>query len=271
LALFKGGTSLGFKELVNSNPNKVDDLFEIIASLNVHRHSAFAAVVFSDTILVHNVVSPRNDHDRQYFVMYQCEFYRDLMHRIAGRSIALRGTLTYGPFEHYRLNNIPYYYGKALIRAYESQKKMKLTGLLMDKHCHNYNRIFSSRPFDQDWSYIFVTQALDAYEDVYGAAIPLPECILEDTDLSWVLGPELEILAYSKRQAKESIDAEVRRKHIKTLDMYRERYPRIFKALEASNFKMEAINPSFDWTKVRERMKEKYSWASIKNPPKPGS
>jgi hypothetical protein len=46
---------LGFKKLVDEAPDRVDDLFEIVASLNLHQHHDFAAIVFSDTILVYNI------------------------------------------------------------------------------------------------------------------------------------------------------------------------------------------------------------------------
>ena len=121
---------LGFENLVDTAPERVDDLFEIIASLNLHHHNEFSAIMFSDTILVHNVSLPVSDNDRKTIVMYQCEFFRDLLHRVAGRSLALRGVLTYGQFEHYRLNNVPYFYGQAFNRAYRLEKCLEVTGLL---------------------------------------------------------------------------------------------------------------------------------------------
>ena len=262
---------LGFEKLVDTAPHRVDDLFEIVASLNLHQHSDFTAIVFSDTILVHNVNLPTNDHDRQYIVMYQCEFFRDLMHRVAGRSLALRAVLTYGQFEHYSLNGIPYFYGPALNRAYRFEKSLKVTGLLMDQHCQRYNNIFSCRPFDNDWYYVFVTQALDTYEDTYGAMIPLPGIIIDDTGLGWFLGPELETLAFTSQQARTNLDPSVRAKHIATLKQYRSRYPKIFAALESFDFQMEAVSAEFDWEKVRKRMSEEYKWASVQRPPLPGS
>jgi hypothetical protein len=262
---------LGFEELVSTAPQRVDELFQIIASLNLHHHGAFSAIVFSDTILVHNIPLPTNDHDRQYIVMYQCEFFRDLMHRVAGRSLALRGLLTYGKFEHYRLKGIPYFYGPALNRAYQSAKSLEITGLLMDKHCQRYSKIFTCRPFNDDWYYVFVTQAIDSYEDGYGAMIPLLDVIAEDTDLCWFLGPELETLAFSSQQARSNPDPRVRAKHIATLEQYRSRYPKVFAALESLDFRMEVVSNKFDWNEVRKRMSEKYSWAAIRRPPLPGS
>ncbi len=261
---------LGFRKLVRDAPARVEDLFQIVASLNVHKHHSFASIVFSDTILVHNVVPPVSNHDHQYIVMYQCEFFRDLMHRFAGRNIALRAVLTYGPFKHYRLNDVPYFYGPSLINAYEEEKKLKITGLLMDDHCRRFSNIFSTRPYDERWHYVFVTQAIDMFEDVYDALVPLPRSVINDTDLGWVLGPELEILAYSLRESTANSDPGVREKHLATLKQYRRRYPRCFSALEHVEFRMEAVSPDFDWQKVRARMKEDFEWGSIRRPARAG-
>ena len=46
---------LGFSALIDEGLGKINDLYEVIASLNVHRHDAFKVIVFSDTILVYNV------------------------------------------------------------------------------------------------------------------------------------------------------------------------------------------------------------------------
>jgi hypothetical protein len=261
---------LGFRKLVETAPERVEDLFEIVASLNVHAHGEFAAIVFSDTILVHNITMPTNDHQRQYVVMYQCEFFQDLLHRVAGRGFSFRAVLTYGPFQHYRLNETSYFYGLALNRAFDTEKELQITGLLMDEHCHSFNDIFSSRPFGDGWHYVFVTQAIDEWEDSYSAMIPLPRIIVDETDLGWELGPELQTLALSAYEAREHRDADVREKHLATLNQYRNRYPECFAALESTGFKMEAVSTEFDWAAVRERMRDTYSWGSVRTPPHRG-
>lgn len=262
---------LGFRELVETAPKQVEDLFEIVASLNVHEHGDFSAIAFSDTILVHNVTLPITDHDRQYFVMYQCEFFRDLLHRVAGRGISLRAVLTYGPFQHYRLNDTECFYGPALIHSYTTEKGLQLTGLLMDEHCHQYSNIFSSHPLHDGWHYVFVTRALDEWEDQYAGKMPLPSIIVDDKGLGWDLGPEIETLAFSARQVLGHRDPRVREKYFATLQQYRNRYPRCFAALESSGFKMEAVSAGFDWAAVRSRMHDSYKWASIRRPPRGGS
>jgi|ERR1051325_387497 hypothetical protein len=259
---------LGFEELADSSPARVDDLFEIIASLNVHDHPTFSAIVFSDTILVHNVVKPADDDDRRYIVMYQCEFYQDLIHRLIGRGVWLRGVLTYGPFRHYELNGTPYFYGPALNKAYHADKSLNLTGLVMDDHCHRYSQIFKSQPLGEGWNYVFVTQGLDEFEELCEGTIPVPWIVLEE--LGWNLGPELELLAGSLRMSKTHPDSRVREKHVETLRLYRSRYPKTFTTLEPLAFRMEAVSKRFDWGRVRELLREDYSGAAEKRPPTPG-
>jgi hypothetical protein len=164
-----------------------------------------------------------------------------------------------------------YFYGLALNRAYDREKQLQVTGLLMDEHCHRYNNIFSSHPIDDEWHYVFVTQAIDEWEDRYAAMLPLPRIIVHETDLGWYLGPEIETLALSAHQAREHRNAKVREKHLATLNQYRLRYPRCFAVLESIGFKMEAISTEFDWALVRERMLDTYSWASVQRPAPGGS
>jgi hypothetical protein len=259
---------LGFSDMVERTPERVDDLFEVVASLNVHNHQSFSAIAFSDTILVHNAVHPRDEDDRRHIVMYQCEFFQDLLHRLAGRGISLRAVLLHGPFRHYLLNGMHYFYGEALNRAYRADKSLQVTGLVMDPHCAKRSHIFATLPYGE-WHYVFVTQALREWES-YGAMKPLPRLMVHETDLGWYLGPEIEVLAESARLAKSHPEARVRAKHHATLALYRARYPHSLRALEEIDFRMEGVSEEFDWAKVRERMKDSYSWGSQRDLPKPG-
>jgi hypothetical protein len=78
---------LGFSDLVAGSDPKIHDLYEVIASLNVHDHPSFRAIIFSDTILVYNVEGQDTRSDRSYLVMYLCEFAQDLQHRLTAKDI----------------------------------------------------------------------------------------------------------------------------------------------------------------------------------------
>jgi hypothetical protein len=45
---------LGFSQMIECDPRKVALVYSILDDLNVHRHNAFKAIAFSDTILAYN-------------------------------------------------------------------------------------------------------------------------------------------------------------------------------------------------------------------------
>ncbi|MDQ7058867.1 MAG: hypothetical protein Q9N62_10800 [Ghiorsea sp.] len=114
---------LGFSELVSSSPDTIDDLYEVIASLNAHNHDAFKCVIFSDTILVYNIDGGNHPADISYLIMFICEFSKDLLHRLTNRNVVFRAVISSGYFRHYQLNDVPCFYGTALTKAYYSEKK----------------------------------------------------------------------------------------------------------------------------------------------------
>ena len=261
---------LGFEDLVRNEPARVEDLYEIIASLNVHRHWGFAIVGFSDTILIHNTFPPDTQDWRHYTVMYSCEFAQDLFHRLAARKLFFRAVLTYGSFEHYQLNHQHYYYGPALIDCYKAEKAFPITGLLIDDKCLEDNRIFSHRPF-LGWHYLFFTQGLDYYEDVWQGLVPLPLDEIEQAGWTGALVPELETLHTSLLLSRDHPDEEVRLKHKNTIDLYRLRYPKVFAALEPRDLKIEYVNQDFDWSVARESLNESFAFGSERTEPEPGT
>ncbi len=96
----------GFTDLVRQGSNKIDDLYEVIASLNAHSHDAFKVIVFSDTVVVYNVDGGHTPADSQYLIMFLCEFVKDLMHRLTGRGVYFRAVITHGDFTHYEINGV---------------------------------------------------------------------------------------------------------------------------------------------------------------------
>jgi hypothetical protein len=108
---------LGFSDLVRKR-GAAKMLYETINKLNVHRHDAFKTIAFSDTLLVCNINNPKTKHDREYLVMYSCEFAKDLFYRLIGRDLHFRGYLTLGEFRIDDFENLEAFYGEALIDAH---------------------------------------------------------------------------------------------------------------------------------------------------------
>lgn len=249
---------LGFSNLVKNERHKVESLNKAIASLNVHGHYAFHTIVFSDTILVYNSINPSSIHEQKYLVMYLCEFVQDLMHRLIGYEIYFRAVITKGDFEHYKLNDIDFYFGNALNHTYKKEKELKYTGLFMNKNCPN--DIFSKTEYDSEYNYVFVTQGLDALENF--GVFPVLDTIAIETDELWVAGPEILFLKDIYSKFNSSLKDDIRKKYENTWNMYTSRYPKTTTYLVNNNFDLISVNPNFDWEELQQRYPEDYEWAS---------
>jgi hypothetical protein len=252
---------LGFSSLVEDHPAKVEDLYEVIASLHAHRHGDFKSIIFSDTVLVYSVAPCESVRDKVYLVMYLCEFAQDLLYRLTGRDIVFRAVLTRGEFRHYELNSMPCFFGNALIRAYRSEKQIKAVGLFIDRAIEKENHIFQTRPYNDQYSCVFLTQSIRKVETLHCGTFPLDRFELEGTDLIWNLTAELLYLRRLYQQATSQPDAIVRAKYANTWALFREQYPRTTEYLAATQFELEKVCPGAGWDDVLARFPESYSFA----------
>ena len=120
---------LGFGDMVKSG-HDVGQIFRHIDALHVHRDKNFKCIVFSDTILVYgdDVWLKLPDSG----LMWLTEFAQDLFYRLIPIDIHIRAYITKGDFEHYVMDNVEAYYGKALVECYEREKQIKSTGVYLD-------------------------------------------------------------------------------------------------------------------------------------------
>ncbi len=252
---------LGFSQLVNNDVKRVEDLYEVIASLNANRHNAFKCIIFSDTVLIYNIDGGKHVADIKYLTMFMCEFSRDLLHRLTKRGVFFRAVITHGPFRHYELNSIPCFYGEGLIEAYRSEKKIKAIGLFLKRSLRPYSDIFRTRRFNAEYDFVYVTQALDDLEGASGGSFPFDKWYLEETDLIWMATPELLHLVDLYRGAIGDLPATVKRKYLNTIKLYEKQYPGITTFLKNNNFDIEKISPDAAWKKVMDRHPESMSFA----------
>jgi len=253
---------LGFTELVRRGSDKLDDLYEVIASLNAHDHDAFKVVVFSDTVIVYNVNGGNTTEDAKYLVMFLCEFVRDLMHRLMGREIYFRAIITYGDFTHYELNGMPCFFGNALINAHNSEKELKAIGLFIDKNISHYCDVFNFKEFNENYNFVYVTQALDEIEMFGVRGFPIDSDLIECTDSKWVIIPEIHHIKcmYAGFNNSNYTDL-VKEKYQNSWKMYCKHYPCITIQLLSSNQDITSISPNVDWQIVLERHPEDCSYA----------
>ena len=253
---------LGFTDLVRQGSKKIDDLYEVIASLNAHNHDAFKVVVFSDTVVVYNVDGGDSHENSPFLIMFLCEFVRDLMLRLMDRDVYFRAVITYGDFTHYDLNDIPCFYGNALVDAYNSEKELKAIGLFIDKKISHYSDIFSFREYNENYNFVYVTKALDEIE-IHGASgFPIPSDLIECTGSKWYILPEIDHINSMYLGSKNSAYPEsVRKKYAASWDMYCKHYPYITKQLLLSTNDITSIAPDVDWKEVFDRYPEDCGYA----------
>lgn len=254
---------LGFTELVRQgNGRVISDLYEVVASLNANKHDAFKVVVFSDTVVVYNVNGGDTPEDARYLIMFLCEFVKDLMHRLTGREIYFRAVITYGDFTHYELNGIPCFFGNALVDAYNSEKELKAIGLFIHKRISQYSNIFKYREFNENYNFVYVTQALDEIELWGSNGYPLPADLIESTDSKWFIYPEFLHLARMRAGSlNPAFPESVRAKYSASWEMYCRHYPNLTDQISRSNNDVRSIAPAVDWQPVIDRHPEDCSYA----------
>lgn len=252
---------LGFSDLVAAGSPRVHDLYEVIASLNVHRHPAFRAIIFSDTVLVYNTEGGDTKSDRAYLVMFLCEFAQDLQHRLTKRSLFFRAVLVRGEFTHYELNSIPCFFGPALIEAHRAEKEIKAIGLFITKSIVEDCDIFKTASFNRDFDFVFITQSLEDAEHLYGGDYPMDRVFLEGTEFIDHLVPEVMYLQELHANMKNQLDEGVRTKYARSWGLLKERYPKTLRVLEANNFDGQALCPGAGWAAIESRYPKNYSWA----------
>jgi hypothetical protein len=241
---------LGFTDLVRHDANKITVLFEIIDSLNVHRHSGFSTIAFSDTILVYNNEDPSSDFDHEYFVMFACEFVQDLQVKIRNMNIQFRAILTYGEFSVRQMTNIQAYHGRAFLYAYEKEKQINGMGLFIDKRISKYNKFLRFTSFDDDFDFVFILQALERLHSLGEFEIPIDHYLIEITQDLLYLDTDVQYLSQLKYSVDNMSNSKIRGKYIQTYHYYQVRYPRLCSLFEASNFDHKILNPNADWSYI---------------------
>lgn len=241
---------LGFSDLAINGSPRIDDLYEVITSLNALKDSGFGAIVFSDTILIYNMDWPDTSSSRQCMVMYLCEFAQDLQHRLTKRNILFRAVLVKGEFTHYELNSIPCFYGPALIEAYNAEKNIKAIGLFMHNSIVADSNIFKTRPFNNEFHFVYITQGLHNAEYYSGGRFPIDKRSLEDSSLIYQLVPEIIHLRQIFYGIKTHTIPSVQIKYKNTWDMFLQEYPNTTTFLSNNNFSWLAMCPSGSWVKA---------------------
>jgi hypothetical protein len=244
---------LGFSNLVRER-GAVKRLYGTIDKLNVHKHHAFRTIAFSDTLLVYNIVNPRNAHDRHYLVMFLCEFAQDLFYRLIGPDLHFRAYLTLGDFKLNEFANLQAFYGTALIDAYEHEKQIECTGLFIDNDLLEDCDIFHYAKYDEMCSYVYLMQSLNSITFPDASTYPIDPIMVFEVDLSWSLAHDFAYLRNIHGHMNNvDLPPRVRTKHATAWNFIRRRHRRLVDTLEASNFDPNSICRG-DWSEAVARV-----------------
>jgi len=244
---------LNFSNLVVQK-GKVEELYDIINRLHVHRHGVFNTIIFSDTILVYNKSNARGLEDVRYMVMYLCEFAQDLFYHLIGRDIHFRAYITCADFAHYALENIKdVFYGEALIEAYRAEKKIQATGLFISNLVAPYSDIFKTARFNRTCRFVYIMQTLQRYS-AEKQNYPLDPADLVDEDAVWLLAYDMRYLeTIYGHKTDGALPVTVRKKYETTWRMLLKQHRGFMSTLEESGFDPKAIS-ACDWTEPFERI-----------------
>ncbi len=231
---------LGFKELTDNEPRKIEKIFSVIDSLNVHRHHAFRTIVFSDTIIVYNDKPAITDKDRNYLVWYLIEFAQDLHHRLTGQNVYFRAVITSGKFSHYQLENVECFFGKALFNAYLQEKEIPSIGLFISDACNDHNEYFRIEPFGNGLNFVYLNRALESLHEMSEGKYPVTDPAILSMGFPF-LPWQVRFLKDVHHQMRTHQDAKVRIKFLTAWDFYKRRYNAMLTALEQNEFALSCL------------------------------
>lgn len=237
---------LGFSNIVGAS-DKVRSLYKIVDSLNAHKHHYFKTIVFSDTILVYNTEEPKDDSDRNYIVWYAIEFAEDLHHRLIGTGTFFRAVLTHGEFDHYNLENIECFFGRALVDAHHSEEKLPAIGLFIDDKCQQFNEYFPTASFIPNRRFVYLNRSLERLQETSNGVLPVDPLYVDTSQEFPFILWELHFLREVYKQMQAHPIPSVRAKYLATWDLYHQRYTTILDVLRPRGFEPEAICPTGDW------------------------
>ena len=258
---------LGFSQMVREHSARIPQVFKIIDELSVHRHYAFRAIVFSDTIIVYNDNDEMPNH---YYVTYLIEFAQQLFYRLLSIGVFFRGLITYGEFEFHKLGNIQAYWGSALIEAYNDENKkdnnrIKGFGLFVRRDLSDDSIIFDKIPIGEKYDFIFLCQScISLYKKVDGV-LPVDINLLIETNEFDRIDEDLVFFKEIAFLKDNHPSAEIREKYQAVYDLYKKKMPNFFEIFEQQGFSPFVINPGFTGTINPFVTKAEQELISIKN------
>ncbi len=240
---------LGFSDLVSKDLRRVEVVYRVLDSLNVHRHDMFKTIVFSDTVLVYNRNDPGSDDEHRYIVWYSIEFAEDLHHRLTGQDIYFRAVLTKGEFHHQTMENLQAFYGQAIISAYLAEKEIPSLGLFITDQCNEHNEYFRTSEFGSGLSFVYLNRDIESLCSDSNDTFPIPASdFIHLADGYPYLAWQVKFLADVHRCMRSTENPTVRAKFLCAWDYYQRRYPNLLNQLAENNFALDTVCTGFDFS-----------------------
>lgn len=239
---------LGFAELTETNPAKVDDIFLIVTKMRKRNESAYEILIFSDTILVRNRGTPTTQDGHMFCVTWLCEFALDLQYQLSKLEVFFRAVLLRGSFNNYKLEGVDCFYGQALIDAYTKEKNIKCVGLFIDKSCQGDNGPYPTVRHDNELFFIYPSASLEEHKKYSNDGVVIDKFILEETDDCWLLSYDVKFLSQLHNIGQTHPKPDVRIKFLAAFNYYQQRYPNFIRALIDSKFDVKIVCEDYDWS-----------------------
>lgn len=232
---------LGFRDLVKTNPEKVEQIFDVLNSLVLHHHHSFNKIVFSDTVLVYNNFDIHNNDEHIYSIMYLIEFCQNLMSFCAGKNIFFRAFIDYGTFIHHKMDNLEKYYGETLINCYDAEKTTNSIGVFVSNIVTKYQIYFPMEKFSKDWNFVFLKKdLLELNKWIYPSMKESINIFFEGCDF-YEFANDFLIIENIYTFSLTIEDSKIRQKFQTYWFFYLNKYPKLMRLLQDSQFDINLI------------------------------
>ncbi len=172
---------LGFRELVETNSDKIPTIFSIVNTLKANKHPDFKVIMFSDTVIIFNEIENK---PIDYYCTYLIEFVVELYYKLLHHNIFFRAIIHYDIFNYKKLANIEAYYGKALINCYDAEKEIKCIGLFIDKNISKEVFTFDISQYNDNYYIVHIWASIKRLYNYSAGILPVQVNTSETDDFS---------------------------------------------------------------------------------------
>lgn len=243
---------LGFGDKVKCGDFEwVELVFKTIDSLNVHSHSAFGSIVFSDTLLVYSKASNFDQHWYDYHRMYSIEFVQDLSFRLSKFNIWFRAFLDYGEFAIEERANFQSFWGRSIVHCHEQEKKTPCIGLFVSDEANKSDQVFKALPYSTGWHFVYFYQNILEFERLSFQDGDSFSYWLEEDSLFFLFN-DFRVMRNANRNAHNlNLSPEIRNKFLSFLSQWERKCPQTMRLLKENNYSLARIySGKANWCKL---------------------